>query len=334
MRNRVRWRRALFVLLSAVIQSVVLGGGICQGHWVNPATDICWSCLFPLTIGGVSVSGSALPDTDNGGSPICQCGWNLPGVTVGYWEPMGLVDITKTPFCLVSLGGTSVSSDPTAAGMSDSVSTTQNSSYYYTHYLNYPILQMVDSGLLGGSCQTDGDFFGSPYFSELDPTAKNETYAALVFPETAIFNNPATVLGTEALCAADSLKANTGLPSDSAFFCAGSQGFMYPMSGTVDESVSLAQASTLLAERTLYKLHRLSQIKDTNASDACHEQTLIQLPKSRYRYQMDYPKQGACEPFGRTSVLWESGQFSPASNPTESEDSSYVIWRKRNCCSW
>ena len=43
---------------------------------------------------------SDLPDTDNSGNPICVCEWTpLPkiGVTLGYWEPMALIHVTRTP---------------------------------------------------------------------------------------------------------------------------------------------------------------------------------------------------------------------------------------------
>ena len=35
----------------------------CSGRWVNPITDVCWKCLFPMSIGNVKVSSSGLPDT-------------------------------------------------------------------------------------------------------------------------------------------------------------------------------------------------------------------------------------------------------------------------------
>jgi hypothetical protein len=43
----------------------------CQGRFVNPLTDICWSCLFPMTIGGANVSGPGFEDTPNpSGRPL------------------------------------------------------------------------------------------------------------------------------------------------------------------------------------------------------------------------------------------------------------------------
>ena len=31
------------------------GPGRCTGKFVNPITDICWSCLFPVSIGGLKI---------------------------------------------------------------------------------------------------------------------------------------------------------------------------------------------------------------------------------------------------------------------------------------
>lgn len=36
----------------------------CTGRFVNPMSDICWSCLFPITICGLKVSPSG-EDTGN-----------------------------------------------------------------------------------------------------------------------------------------------------------------------------------------------------------------------------------------------------------------------------
>ena len=40
-------------------------------------------------------------DTANPSSPVCFCD-NPPrlGLSIGYWEPVRLVDVTRTPFCM------------------------------------------------------------------------------------------------------------------------------------------------------------------------------------------------------------------------------------------
>ena len=42
----------------------------CTGKFVNPITDVCWSCLFPLSVGGMTIWPSSRPDTNNPASPL------------------------------------------------------------------------------------------------------------------------------------------------------------------------------------------------------------------------------------------------------------------------
>ena len=35
----------------------------CKGKWANPITDICWSCMFPMTLGsGTMVTNISLTE--------------------------------------------------------------------------------------------------------------------------------------------------------------------------------------------------------------------------------------------------------------------------------
>ncbi|MCC8416926.1 MAG: TraU family protein [Rickettsia endosymbiont of Gnoriste bilineata] len=36
-------------------------GNTCQGRFVNPITDICWSCLLPISIGGFNIGKGSSP---------------------------------------------------------------------------------------------------------------------------------------------------------------------------------------------------------------------------------------------------------------------------------
>ncbi|MBN8856720.1 MAG: TraU family protein, partial [Sphingobacteriales bacterium] len=36
-------------------------------------TDICWSCAFPLTLGGARIWSDNQEDTSNPGNPVCGC---------------------------------------------------------------------------------------------------------------------------------------------------------------------------------------------------------------------------------------------------------------------
>lgn len=325
--------RRLILLGLLIVNVATEASSICHGKMINPLTDIDWNGMFPITIGSSNIVSGDLPDTDNPGSPLCICKWNpLPeiGVSLGYWEPMAIIDVTRTPYCLVNFGGQQIGSDVAREGCVETRSPDQNSSFYYVHYYNFPILQLMADWLLGGSCKTNGDFLYPSYFSELDPTWHDEKLAMIAFPETQWFSNPITALGAQAACAADSLAANAGLPNDMSFWCAGSQGFMFPMTGKVAEHVGTVQATTLLSERVIFKLHQLGLITDTSSSDLCKEHWDYHMRKSRYRYQMIFPQKGKVQPFGRTTAIWGMDKI----RPWDGDDIGYLIFRKRNCCNY
>ena len=79
----------------------------CTGRFPNPITDICWSCILPLSIGGATIGNfGGQEDNGNPGTPVCSCGVNPTiGLSVGFWEPARHVEVVRKPFCLPSLGG-------------------------------------------------------------------------------------------------------------------------------------------------------------------------------------------------------------------------------------
>ncbi|MEL7103026.1 MAG: TraU family protein, partial [Pseudomonadota bacterium] len=35
---------------------------ICSGRFINPITDVCWDCMFPITVGSIPVVPLSRPD--------------------------------------------------------------------------------------------------------------------------------------------------------------------------------------------------------------------------------------------------------------------------------
>jgi conjugal transfer pilus assembly protein TraU len=322
----------LLVMLIGMFSATAFAGNLCHGSFVNPITDVCWSCLFPLSIGSASVVKSSQPDTDNPKSPICYCGTPVPrlGLAIGFWEPIALVDVTRHPFCMVNLGGLQLPLGLSFhTGSNETATDNDTHSFYYVHWYTYPLLswlKLIDD--IG--CAETGDI-DIPYLAELDPAWRDDELHFLTDPESILFGNPLT----QAACVADSLQATISLPLDALFWCAGAQGSMYPLTGWVQEHVSGVQASLLLAERVAFKLHRLGVAWDSTGVDGlelCNAHPSLILPKSRYRYQMVNPLPttgaGGCHPFGSSTFTWEAfHQY-----PYKGEDFGYLIWRKRNCC--
>ena len=307
----------------------------CNGSFVNPVTDICWSCLFPMSIGSFSAFGGDLPDTDNPSFPICTCQAPPPlmrrvGITIGYWEPIVLVDVTRHPGCMVNLGAIEFPiGRASETGYAEDANSSRNSSFYYVHWYHYPLIAWLN--IITDALCMDSAQFDLLYLTEIDPMWDDDETSMIINPEVVLFANPIAQLA----CAADAIKSSTGgLPIDMLFWCAGSHGSMYPLNGHVQEHVGGVAASTLLAERMTYKLHRQLALWDSSPdlSHICRQHITPIIPKSRYRYQMVNPLpttgSGGCFPFGHTTAVWGSmKEF-----PYKGEDFGYLIWRKRNCC--
>ena len=306
----------------------------CEGHFVNPITDICWRCLFPISIGSMQVVSGENPDTSNPTLPIEVC--KMPvgirvGLNIGYWEPFALTDVTPTPYCLVNLGGIKLNLGFHAGqGGRQMRSPEHNGAFYYAHWYKYPVIYWLQIITSMGCMQTDN--FDIAYLTELDPTWNDDELSFIINPEAVLFNSPIT----QGACAADSIAAQTHLPLDSLFWCAGTQGSMYPLDGTVFDERSPIDAAVLLSERLDFKMHREALIWETKGESGsgfegpvCHESPSPMMPKSRYRYQMTNTIAAAdhCYPFGHMTATWEAGHISPGS----SGDFGFLIWRKRNC---
>lgn len=302
----------------------------CVGRFVNPITDICWKCIFPLRIMGVAVA-SGRPDPDTSpGFPICKCMKGvIPeiGIPVSFWEPARLVDVTRTPYCMVGLGGLSLMSSGATGQGSVEINTDDGTSerFYQAHWYIYPVFYLLEV-LADFVCGESRDF-DLGYLTELDPFWADDEKSGILNPEGILFGNPIA----QAACAADGVAATVNLPFDKLFWCAGALGSIYPFAGTVTETYGGVQASSLIAIRFMAKLHRELLMRE-HAGEAAmckpHIQPLIQ--KSHYRLQMTYPvpQTNDCKTLGHTDITWNMGR----EFPYEGEDFGYLVFRKRDCC--
>lgn len=316
-----------FLLILFLVISKHVIASPCVGRFVNPITDICWSCIFPLTIGPFKLGKHGeLQDTPNPSQSVCVCPHNgipVPGLAVGFWEPVRLIDVTRTPFCMVNLGGISLSKNLRHHG---DVSQ-QNQSFYHVHYYIYPLIYWLE--LLVNFACLESSGFDLAYITELDPLWGNDELALIINPEVAIFSNPIAQLACTADCAASTI----GLGLDHLFWCAGCQGSMYPFTGNA-EHIGGVQASMLLAQRMLAKLHRQGLLWGSMGTEAlCARYPMPLMRKSQYRLQMTYPvpatnKALGCHPAGRSETLLAAGR----EFPFKGEDFGYLVWRKRTCC--
>lgn len=75
-----------------------------KGRIINPITDVCWSCVFPIKLGGVTLSSgkNADPETDANRLCLCASGANITvGLNMSFWEPLRTAEVVRTPYCFL-----------------------------------------------------------------------------------------------------------------------------------------------------------------------------------------------------------------------------------------
>lgn len=324
----------LYLLLT--IFTVSICEAQCVGRFVNPVTDICWKCIFPLSIGSTRLYEGGQIDTKNPSNPLCICKKGMvptPGFSIGFWEPLSMIEATRTPYCLVSMGGLKLASSGLKgqggrSGKTD-IGNAKETAFYNVHYYHYPVLHWLKL-LIDFACMEKGEL-DIAYLSELDPTWNRSSLGAILNGEAILFGNPIA----QAACAGDCIKATKSFGFNQLFWCSGCQGSLYPFSGHVGAFVGAIQASHLVTGRLLAKFHRLTILKQTASSKKalCDKKIAPILKKDQYKIQMLYPKaatkgKDACNPIGKSTAKHGSGK----EYPKKGEDYSYLIWRKRNCC--
>ncbi len=323
-------KQATLCLVAILITTNIYATPGCVGRTTNPVTDVCWKCLFPIKIASIKVASSTMPDPNTTSNcPICFCQkppvpFPMPGIPISFWEPVRLVDVTKAPMCMVSLGGISLGDSPTRGNKDDQ----EGDSFYHVHWYIYPVIYWLE--LLTDFLCLDQMQVDVAYLTEFDPLWNDDAKSAIINPEAILFGNPLA----QGACVADCMQASVGLSSDLAFWCCGCQGSMYPYTGTIGAQNGGVQGSALLVGRMIAKLHREFLLWATwgqpMVSGRCQKYPLPLLQKSPYRIQMTYPvaETHDCKRLGQTEVTWQSGK----EFPIKGEDFAYLVWRKRDCC--
>ncbi|MCY4413964.1 MAG: TraU family protein [Alphaproteobacteria bacterium] len=297
----------------------------CTGVLVNPVSDIAWNCLYPITLGGMSM-GESKDTVQENIAPLCWCKKGVlpePGIAVGFWEPALLMDITRTPWCFVGLNGLCLGKKGGGLGMMGFREGKKG--FYHVHVYRYPLLYLLD--ILNNFGCVKKETMDVIYLSECDPLWNDDVLSDLVTTESVVVNTPMAQLS----CAADCAATAVGVGLDSLYWCSGCLGSVFPLTGTVMGVGSDVHASALLVHRVLFKLHRMGLLKGTVGKDGlCGPYTMMQMQKKQYKTQMVFPvaQRHACASLGRSDMVWGRGR----SFPVKGEDFCYVVWRRRDCC--
>lgn len=296
-------------------------------------TDICWSCIFPITIAGVPMSGGqGSPPSGSAKTPLCACEDNLgvprAGVLTAMWEPARLVEFQRVPGCSSVLNGAMFPFDRTNQGHhGNGVMDGGDGSFMHYHYYAFPLLIMLEL-FVKSSCNPDGFMdLDIMYMSELDPTWNNDELAFFTNPEAAAVANPVATMA----CMPDAISSSVGKPIKELFWCAGSWGNLYPISGHQTGGNGVIHDSSLLSARVLAALHRRGLAWKTMGEGAmCRGVLSPMLPKTQYKFTLLHPiaETNSSHVMGESTLTWGLARTIPAVG----EDPVYTIWRWNDCC--
>lgn len=286
---------------------------------VRPLADPCWGKCLKFKM-------SAKP---------CACGGKV-GFKATFFEPLFFIDVTDKPYHFVSLGGIDLlkeREDPFYKGVKKKGSVHvknpgNQSGFSQVHFYIFPMSCLMTS-LLNMELPRRKTEILIPYLSELDLSWNQSKWSLLIDPESFLFANPLMQMA----CLGDCGLASMGkaLKPDPLFWCAGCSGSLYPLSGHVEHYRHSTQASWLLAQRVLAKLHKIGLLAAYSDEDPCKGLEYQPIMRKRnYRLQMVYPENKKnCDLPGATTL---SLAFRKKVDPKRKRDFSYIVWRRRVSC--
>ena len=332
MRYILKIKAAIIVLFLLI--SVPSFAGVKKGVFLNPITDVAWHEIFPIKIGGLTIiGGSGYDVADVSSMVLCVCPITFPpwfrvGITVSFWEPARMVEVVHTPYYFPFIGQSIGSSGAFLSGANSGQNpvSVDQSSFKQAHYLIFPVWSMLE--ILTDAICVEGGGLDVAYITEVDPMWQDDELTAIIQPEALLFANPVAQMS----CVADSVSVNAYRPLDPLFWCMGSGGSAYPLTGHVNDSKPV-QAAFSVANRMIYKLGRMLLLCDTNVNICRCIPTPIWV-KSNYKFQAARPvvKRKAW-PIGKSTFFHGIAQNPPFwGTKGPGDEFLYLIFRKRACC--
>ncbi|MCF2053807.1 IncHI-type conjugal transfer protein TrhU, partial [Escherichia coli] len=130
--------------------------------------------------------------------------------------------------------------------------TATEAGFYDVHLWEFPIMTMLKL-LIIGECTAEPYIDASlTYISEVDPMWESDLLTLVLNPEAVVFANPIASM----VCAADCVAVTAGKDNLAAYFCAGCDGNLYPLTGHIYANHDAVRTSSLITQRLLTKLHR------------------------------------------------------------------------------
>jgi len=245
-----------------------------------------------------------------------------------------MLESTRGAFCFPSLGpvgkvGSAIGGALAPLRQGGNSANSQEGGYKHFHLIAFPVAAVLDM-FTSTVCSpgNSGFDFDMLFISEVDPTFASDELSMFVNPEALLFANPIA----QAACLADAAVTTFGRPIRQLFWCVGSWGSMYPLTGHSSSQSSVVRETSLTAVRGVAKLHRFGIMKRTyGRGGTCRNRAAFMYPKQQYRYQIMYPlaqRSAGPEWTGRNTLL--SREFRHL--PVVGEDWVQVLWTYDQCC--
>ena len=304
--------------------------------------DICWECLFPLYIAGQYIYKGNMPDVRGralGASLICRCDLPPPiflriGFPIGYFEASRMIDVVKDPYCFMGLGFQMDYNKVASMGGIKLGGTKAQAEekgdrvFMQAHYVVYPVMEYLGM-FMDTICLNWGVGIDMAYMTEIDPLWQDDELMAFLQPEALLFGNPISNLA----CVADATAAQINRPLDPLFWCKGSWGNAYPLTGNTLNKDYVEDAASIAAS-LIYKLHREAILWESSGypavQDSCYDYPMPFWLKSSYRLQIIAPvAHYTATGIGKSGMLWDFGKNIPF---VKDDNFSFMVFKKKECC--
>lgn len=337
--------------------SNVIGTGI--------ISNICWSCIFPLKISGITIFGNSQPEgketaelpeevqefIDEAGNAATTAGFPLSskpkapddaadkvvcicnnealptaGVPIGMWLPSDLYETTLVPGCSSTLGGAQIGIADELYRGSFGDPTNDIEQQTFNHIHTYSY-PIVMMMELFTKCSSSYTDIDLLYMSEIDPMWND--------PLVALYGNPVSVFGAsivaQAACAADAISASLGKPIDGLFWCGGAwTSSLAPYMG-IEHGVGPVQFSSATSLKLLAMDSARGLARRRVGNDAlCEAQYQPMVKRSHYRWQVAWPVAEATRNHGSGESLLRWGWARTV--PGYADMPIYLRWSWTDCC--
>lgn len=326
-------KRILVATALAAMSVNAFAGSICKGAWYDPINDTDWNNSFPITIGGIKTGDNSDPPLMDMPA-ICSCpdpltGSNLPGIGMTYWEPGFVIEIERTPGCSSTMGGVTIVSGYESLSSNQKASEKDgetNNVRMQAHFFNYPLFAVLNV-VTGLGCMNLSSF-SLDDLTEFDSSWQDDTWSSSAMPAGSLFADLTAVLS----CIPDGVASTLGWPLDLLYWCSGTQGLIYPMTGTSQNYSSPNIGNVqLLGKYMARKTEQIGLLATIGPWAKCGSTWLPTWLKSQYRINPIWPVpiKGSPIVFGESEFRWA---MLPPANQPDVQSNAFLMWVGKQCC--